>query len=322
MVGYVCSRLLQGVVTLVGVMVLLFVLFRLMPGDPVAMLVNVELTPAAQAELRRAWGLDAPLIAQFFAYLRNVAFGDWGTSFFYNQPVWEVIWGPLGSTAVIMGPAALIAFLLSVGAGKMVGWHRGSVLERAGSVLPLLVRSTPHFIGAIVALSLFTYWLGLFPSGGMFAAGAASQGGAGQYLTFDFLRHAALPLLTSIVYFMPEPFMIMRTMIGDVKQEHFAWFLRVKGVSDSCIKAHCARNALLPVLSWMSVLGTYAFGAQMIVETVFSWPGLGREMVQAASRHDYPLAQAAFFLMAAVVVALNLLVDVLHTLLDPRLRQA
>lgn len=315
MTRFIARRALQGLVTLLGVSVLLFVLFRLTPGDPVAILVNLELPREAQLELRQRWGLDEPLWIQFVNYLRNVLQGHWGISFFYNQPVWRVIWTPVANTLMVMAPAALFAIGISVASGAVVGWRRGSRLEQTVVLLPLIVRSVPPFIGAIGLVWVFSYWLRVLPSGGMGSAGLADSSGGHLW---DLARHAALPMVTAVIYFLPEPFMIMRTTIAAVKRETFVFLLHAKGVPERQVMRHCVKNSMLPVLSWISILGTYAFGAQVIIETVFSWPGIGREMVLAAMRLDYPLAQAAFFLMSAVVITLNLLTDVMYVLIDPR----
>jgi peptide/nickel transport system permease protein len=316
---YLVRRLAQMVLVLWVVLSLMFFLFRLTPADPVAILVGAELPPAAQAQLRQDWGLDASLPVQYVRYLGNLVRGNLGWSFFYSRPVHEVLGEPLRNTLVLMVPSALLALLVSIPIGAMLGWWRGRLVEKLGVMVPLAIRSVPDFLLGIVLLMVFTYGLRWFPVSGMRSADFQDLPFLALLVTGDFLHHLFLPLVCATLSLLPEPLLIMRTSTLETRGEEFLDLLKAKGHSELGVLRHAARNSLLPVVSWGSLMVSFAFGGQVLIETVFGWPGLGREMVLAVSRLDYPVAQAAFFLMAAVVIVVNFLVDLLYGYLDPRI---
>lgn len=316
---YLVRRLGHMLLVLWAVVTLMFFLFRLTPGDPVAILVGAELPKAAQDQLRRDWGLDAPIAVQYVRYLGNLFQANFGWSFFYSRPVGWVMAEPLRNTMVLMVPAALVALLVSVPLGALFGWRRGRLLERLGVLVPLGIRALPDFLLGILLLMAFTYGLGLFPVGGMRSPHLQELPFWRLVATGDFLRHLALPLVCATLSLLPEPLLIMRTSTLEVKGEDFLELLRAKGHSPLGLLRSAARNSLLPVVSWASLMGSFAFGGQILIEVVFAWPGLGREMILAVSRLDYPVAQACFFLMAVVVIVLNFVIDLVYGYLDPRI---
>jgi peptide/nickel transport system permease protein len=301
------------------VLTLMFFLFRLTPADPVAILVGAELSAEAQAQLRREWGIDASLPVQYVRYLGNLVQGNLGWSFYYSRPVAEVLGEPLRNTLVLMVPSALVALLVSIPLGALLGWWRGRLVEEIGVMLPLAIRSLPDFLLGIVLLMVFTYGLGWFPVSGMRSAQYQDLSFAALLVTSDFLRHLFLPFVCATLSLLPEPLLIMRTSTLETRGEEFLDLLKAKGHSELGVLRHAARNSLLPVVSWGSLMVSFAFGGQILIETVFGWPGLGREMVQAVSRLDYPVAQATFFLMATVVIVVNFVVDLVYGYLDPRI---
>lgn len=312
-------RLVQTVLVLWAVLTLMFFLFRLMPGDPVSMLVSLDLDEVAQQRIRADWGLDKPLSVQYALYLKNLLRADFGTSFFYARPVWEAIFDQLRNTLILMVVSVLAALALSVPLGAYLGWKRGGRVERAAVLLPLVIRSVPIFWAGILFLMVFAYWLQAFPVGGMLSP-EFSQPPFPRFLwTTDFLRHFTLPFVCATLYLIPEPLMIMRTSTLEVKGEEFLDLLKAKGMSEAGVIRHAARNSLLPVVSWTTLMASFAFGGQVLLEVVFSWPGIGREMVLAVSRQDFPVAQATFFLMAFVVIGMNFILDMVYGLLDPRI---
>ncbi|MGH7267216.1 MAG: ABC transporter permease [Candidatus Rokuibacteriota bacterium] len=316
---YVVRRLAQMVVVLWAVLTLMFFLFRLTPSDPVAVLVGAELPAAAQAQLRRDWGLDAPLSLQYVRYLGNLVQGNLGWSFFYGRPVTSILAEPLRNTLVLMVPAALVALTISIPVGAVLGWWRGRLVERIGVTLPLAIRSLPDFLLGILLLMIFTYGLRWFPVGGMRSAQYQELSFLQLVVTPDFLRHLFLPFLCATLSLLPEPLLIMRTSTLESRGEDYLDLLKAKGHSSLGVLRHAARNSLLPVVSWASLMVSFAFGGQILIETVFGWPGIGREMVLAVSRLDYPVAQATFFLMAVVVIVVNFIVDLVYGYLDPRI---
>ncbi len=320
--AYLIRRFCQTLIVLFVVMSLVFVLFRLLPGDPTAMMVDQSLDQLARQRLLVEWGLDAPLFQQYLTFLKNIAALNFGESFYYRQPVWQAISSSWWNTVVLMGTAMPIALAVGILAGAYLGWRRGSRMERFGIVLALILRSTPIFWLGIIVLMVFSYWLHLFPTGGMREAGSSGEGLLSTYLSMDFLHHMGLPLLTATLYFLADPMMIMRTSMLEIKSEDFLEHLRAVGFSETALMRHCARNALLPVVTFASIMVGFVFGGQVLLEIVFAWPGIGREMVLAIDRRDYPIAQASFIIMSCMVIGMNFVVDLLYSHLDPRIRYA
>jgi peptide/nickel transport system permease protein len=320
--SYLVRRFLQTLVVLFAVVTLVFVMFRLLPGDPTAMLVDQSLDEAARQRLLVEWGLDKPLLDQYLTFLKNIAQFNFGVSFYYQAPVWQAIHTAWWNTVVLMGLAMVVALAAGVVIGAYLGWKRGSAAERTGLVTALVLRSTPIFWLGILVLMVFSYWLRLFPTGGMRAVGYQSDGLLATYLSFDFALHLALPLLTASLYFIADPMMVMRTCMLEVKGEDFLEYLDALGFSERARMRHCARNALLPVVTFASIMVGFVFGGQVLLEIVFAWPGIGREMVLAIERRDYPIAQATFVVMSVMVIVMNFVVDILYSYIDPRIRYA
>jgi peptide/nickel transport system permease protein len=320
--AYVIRRLLQTLVVLFAVITIVFVLFRLLPGDPTSMLVDQSLDELARQRLLVEWGLDKSLFVQYLTFLKNIASFNFGLSFYYQAPVWQAIYTAWWNTVVLMGIAMIIAFVAGVVIGAYLGWWRGSTSERVGLATALCLRSMPIFWLGILVLMVFSYWLHLFPTGGMRQVGYHSTSLIGTYLSFDFMLHLALPLLTAALYFVADPMMVMRACMLEVKGEDFLEYLDALGFSERDRMRHCARNAMLPVVTFASIMVGFVFGGQVLLEIVFAWPGIGREMVLAIERRDYPVAQATFIVMSVIVILMNFVVDILYSQLDPRIRYA
>lgn len=319
---YFIRRLYQTIIVLFVVTSLLFLLFRIMPGDPTAMMVDQALDESAQQQLLKNWGLDAPLYKQYFIYFKNLLHFDFGLSFYYQKPVLKAIASTIWNTMVLMGTGLSFAIGIGIMLGTYLGWRRGSKRERFGLVLALVIRSTPIFWLGIIILMIFSYWLSLFPSGGMRKVGYSASNLFQIYFSLDFLYHMALPFLTALLYFMADPLMIMRTSMLEIKGEDFLGFLKSTGLSNIALQRHCARNALLPVVTFVAVMSGYIFGGVVLLEVIFGWPGMGREMVLSINRRDYPVAQASFLIMATMVITANFIVDIVIGYLDPRIKYA
>jgi peptide/nickel transport system permease protein len=310
--------LMSSLITLIGVAVILFVLFRLMPGDPTAQVISPALDQAAQARLKHAFGLDLPMWQQFFVYIRNMLTLQWGQSFTTGQPVADLLGHWLLNTMLLMS-AGLV--LIGVVLGILMAARRGGVLDHLATVAGLVFQAAPPFVIAIVLLIAFSYKLELLPSSGMVAAGTDDNGIWTMLTSADFLKHLILPTITISAVYVATPMLVMRDSMLEVLGSDFVEFARAKGLKPARVLfGHAARNALLAVVTVSSLILGFAIGGQIVIETVFSWPGMGKAMVDAALQHDYPVAQAAFFLMAVVVIVMNLLTDLSYSLLDPRIR--
>jgi peptide/nickel transport system permease protein len=315
----VASRLLQMVFTLWAIVTIIFFMFRLIPADPATLLIDSSFTDAAKDQLRAYWGLDKPLLTQYFVYLGNLLRGDFGTSFFYRVPVMEVLGPFLLNTLVLMVPAVTLSTILALLLGGYLGWHRGSLLERWGVVVPLVLYSIPIYWLGLLALMLFAFGLRWLPASGMRELGYEADTLWEIYFSLDFLKHLALPMLTATIYFMASPLMLMRTSMIEVRHEDFLDVIRAKGVPERTVIRHAMGNALLPVVTYLAFLSTIVVAGSVLLETVFAWPGMGRALVDSIAALDYPLAQAAFFMWAASVVVTYFLVDLLYYRLDPRI---
>ncbi len=319
--AYAARRAVHTAVTLVLLLVFMYVLFRLIPGDPTTILLGTgELTPEARERLRELWGLDQPEWRQFLTYAGNLLTGDLGMSFYFRRPVVEVVWPMLLNTLVLMTPVVVMAIVLGVAAGTWLGWRRGDRIEEIGAVLALIPRALPVFWIGIVLLALFAYELRWFPIGGMRQAFFFPETWYQELPFFDVARHLVLPVAAGVLASMADPLMIQRTALIEVRHEDFMTLARARGLTERAQRRLARRNAILPVLTYSAIMVGFAFGGQVLLEVVFTWPGMGRLMVNSVSQRDYPVAQATFFLMAAVVIGLNLLVDLAYGWLDPRIR--
>lgn len=315
------SRLAQSLLTLWVLATLIWVLFRLLPGDPTTALLGTgQLPPDAIARLREAWALDDPWVVQYLRYLGNLATGELGLSFVFREPVREVLAPAMANTLILMAPSVFFAVLFGVILGTRLGWHRGAWSEAGGNILVLLLRSLPAFWIGIVVLMIFSYRLGWFPIGGIRTPGFFPEGWVEELPGFDVARHLVLPVVAATLYFLADPLMIMRTAMIEARTEDFIAYAEARGLSEAQVMAIARHNALLPVVTYVGIMLSFAFGGQVLIEVVFSWPGMGRLMVDSVLQRDYPVAQAAFLLMAVVVVVVNLAVDLLYGLIDPRIR--
>lgn len=316
---YVLRRFIQMIITLWVIMTVIFFMFRLIPADPASLLVDSSLTPEAQQQLRELWGIDKPLFAQYIDYIGNLLRLDFGRSFFYRVPVMDVLGPFLLNSLVLMIPAVVLAIIMAVVIGSYMGWKRGSAFERWGVIIPLVLHGVPLYWLGLIALMVFSFWLRWFPSSGMRELGYTTENIWDVYLNVDFLRHLFLPMMTAAIYLAASPLMLMRSSMIEVKNEEFLDVIRAKGVPERTVMRHAVRNALLPIITYLAQMATIAVAGSVLLETVFSWPGIGRALVEAVTTQDYPLAQAAFFMWSASVVFMYFLVDILYYKLDPRI---
>lgn len=316
-------RTLQLALVLWAVVTILFLMFRLMPGNPLAAYIDPTFTAEQQEALMRQFGLDKSLLEQYFIYLGNLLQGELGYSFRYRTPVADRIWLLLPNTLILTFSSLIVAYAFGILAGAWLAWKRGSRLEGAALPAVLATRAMPEFWLGMVLLAIFSFSLGWFPAGGTRSAGTSYDSFWELYTSANFLSHLFLPMLTLAIYSQGLPLLLMRSNMLDVMKEDFVTMAKIKGLSPSAVVIrHGARNALLPVMTSFAIAVGYQLQGNVVVESVFSWPGLGRELVNAVSASDYPLAQGAFLMIAIVVIVMNLIADLLYTFLDPRISHA
>lgn len=317
--AYVIRRLIQMVITLYVLTTILFFMFRFLPGDPTTMYIDAALPPESQEAILEQFGLHKSLGHQYMIYLLNVIKGEFGTSFYYHAPVAELIPPRLLSTILLMGTTILLAFIFGVTFGTILAWKRGTRFEVGSLVTALALRSAPQYWTGLMALIIFSYNLKWFPIGGMHTPGQQFTSMFAKYLNLDFIHHLILPTLVAASYYMASPMLIMRNSMLEVLGDDFVEMAKAKGLKErTVVFKHAMRNALLPVVTVLTLMVGFAIGGQVLIETVFRWPGMGREMVLAIQRHDYPMAQASFFMLGVLVISLNFITDLLYGYLDPR----
>lgn len=317
--AYMFKRVLQAIFSLWIIATILFFLFRWGLPDPTAALVAEGLNPEQRAMVRAQFGLDEPMWRQYLLFLTNALQGEFGTSFAYRAPVAPIVMERLANTMSLMLPAIVLAYAIGVPIGAWLSWRRGTRTDTAGIFLGLMFRSAPMFWTGMILILVFGVWLAVFPTSGMRTLPYDATGFWDKIFTLDFVWHAILPVTVVALYYLGSPLLIMRNTMLEVHGEDFIEMARAKGLPErDILYKHAARNALLPVVTQLAVTIGLAAGGQVVVEVVFSWPGLGREILNAVRTSDFPLAQASFLIMAAFVISLNLLVDALYTTLDPR----
>ncbi|MBM3525856.1 MAG: ABC transporter permease, partial [Alphaproteobacteria bacterium] len=297
--------------------------FRLMPGDPMAAYISEALTEESQRAIRVQFGLEKPLWQQYFIYLTNLVRGELGMSFHQRKPVIDIILAALPNTIALTFSGLLLAYIFGVVAGAFLAWKRGSWIEAVAIPIVLGTRAAPEFWVGMVLLAIFSFSLGWFPAGGANSAGLMYASEFERMTSLDFLRHLALPAFTLALYLQGLPLLLMRSTMLEVMHEDFVTMARMKGLSEwRIVLAHAARNALLPVVTAFALSFGSLIGGNVVIELVFSWPGLGRILVNAVMASDYPVAQGAFFLVALVLITMNFVADLLYAVLDPRVGHA
>jgi peptide/nickel transport system permease protein len=318
---YAARRLLLLLFTIWAILSIDFALFKLLPGDPTAIFLDSNFSLEMIERQRALWGLDDPLPVQYFRYLGNMAAFDFGDSFFQNEPVADILAEKTLNTLLMILPALLISIVAGTLIGAAAGWKRGTRFERAIVAVSLFLHSAPSFFVGILLLMLFSYTLGWLPAGGM-----VSLGGPEEFLAIvtsaDYWQHLLLPCLVLVSREITGPILLLRGSMLEVMGSDFLAILRAKGLPERHIAAHAVRNALLPLVTYIAVMTGLLFQGQVLLEIIFAWPGIGREIVTALNDLDFPVAQAALYIMALAIVVLNFLADILYSAIDPRVAHA
>ena len=300
-----------------------FMLPRLMPGNPLALIAGVDvglMTPEERAEVISQVGLDEPLVSQYTDYWGSVVTGDLGFSYRSGRPISEMIGERLPWTLLITGAALVVSAVVGIITGAFSAWRRGKKSDLTLLTSMISLESLPSFWLGMLLISIFSVQLGYFPS---FGAVTPASDLTGWAHIKDIAEHAVLPIVTLSVLSVPGVYLTMRYSMLEVLGEDFIRTARSKGASETRVLfGHVARNAMAPVVTFLALRFAFAFGGSVIVETVFSYPGLGRLIFEAVSGRDYPVMQAAFLVITVAVLLANLLADVLYPILDPRSAEA
>ncbi|MER6694795.1 ABC transporter permease [Streptomyces minutiscleroticus] len=316
---YVAGKLGGAAVSLLAVLVTSFFLFRLIPGDPVKFMTGGRQVSAEQlASYRREFGLDLPLWRQFTDYCGKALTGDLGTSYQFRTPVIDRITEALPNTLLLTGTAFVLYTALGVLLGTRSAWRNGRLGDRLNTGLALTLYSIPSFwLGLLLIIVLA---VGMGPIPGFFPTGGMESGGQeGLAHVLDVAHHLVLPVLTLVAVEYGQTLLVTRSALLDEMGSDYLTTARAKGLRDDLVRRrHAVPNAMLPTVTLIFVnLGRTVAGV-ILVETVFSWPGLGGLFYQALSVPDLPLVQGLFFVFAAAVIVMNTLADLIYPLLDPR----
>lgn len=313
-------KLFQALLTIFIILVINYFLFRVMPGDPAAMLVrNPRMSPEAVQKVSEMFGLGKPWYEQFGIYLANLAQGNLGTSFIYKAPVTGIIMERLLATLLLTVVAEVLAILGGVLLGIVAAWKRGKKVDVAALGFALVTYAMPTFWLGILMVVFFAVTLRWFPTSGMMTP-SLSLAGFWQQAP-DVLWHMVLPSVTLALVLMGEYALIMRNSLVDVLTEDYITTARAKGAPERrVLRSHALPNAMIPMVTLIALNLSFTITGALQVETVFSWPGLGRLMYDALAGRDYPLLQGIFLITAIVVVGANFLTDLTYRLLDPRVK--
>jgi len=318
--SYFLQRVLQSFVTIFAALSIAFLLFRIIPGDPVAMIARDPRLDASQmAILRASFGLDKPLYQQYLIYLVNTFEGNLGISFFYRVSVASILFERLSNTLLLVGLGTLFSMAIGLVLGIISGWFRGKAPDRIAFGTSLFFYSMPSFWISMVLIYALAVVAPIFPTGGMVNDRLVN---ANWFTAFaDRLSHVALPLITYSLVFAGAYALIMRSSVINILSEDYILTARAKGFNDlDILRRHVLKNAALPSVTLIAMnLGLVVLGA-ISVETVFNWPGVGLLVYEAVFFRDYPLLQGVFVLFSVLMVAANLIADVLYCFLDPRVR--
>jgi peptide/nickel transport system permease protein len=320
--GYLARKLAILALTLLAVATFNFILFRVLPGNPIQLQARAgNLSPEAIQRLREIYGLDQPLISQYFIYLRDVFTGQFGMSITYQRPVVDIIAERMLNTLILLSAATVLVIVLGIGLGIVAAARRGSRIDSSVVVGALVFWSLPTFWTGLILIFVFGAFLHLLPVSGTSTPGVDFTSPITSLA--DLARHLVLPTITLALVDIGQFVVITRSSLVDVLTEDYILTAKAKGLSRrQVVWRHGVRNALLPVVTTTALYVGLTIGGAIQVETVFSWPGMGALMYDAVLRRDYPILEATFFIFALVVIAANFVSDLLYQVLDPRVREA
>lgn len=312
MIETIVNRLILSVPVLFGVLLLGFLLVQLAPGDPARVLAGPSAPPDVVAALRDRMGLDDPVLVQFFRYLGRLMEGDLGRSLISNATVISELRAAIGPTAELMLACLIWSIPLGIAMGTLAAVWRGSIVDRIIMAFSVAGVSLPIFFICLVLIQFIGVEWRLLPF----------IGRGGPLWTVEGLRHIALPALSLGLIFIGPVARMTRSSVLEVLRLDHVRTARSKGLRESrVILRHALRNALIPVVTLVGLQAGYLLGGAVVTETIFSYPGIGRLAVGAILSSDFPLAQGTILVLALAFIFINMIVDVLYALLDPRVQK-
>ena len=317
MLHYLLRRILYALPIMIGVAFVCFALVHLAPGDPLVSILPPDASAELQAQLRELYGFNRSLPEQFAMWVWRAAHGDLGVSIASNRPVASEVMTAVGNTLRLAVVATFIGFVLGSLFGFVAGYFRNSWVDRLASVLSVMGVSVPHYWLGMVMVIVFSSQLAWLPG-----TGAGPSGSGDWAWDWEHLQFLVLPAITMSVIPMGIIARTVRALVADILDQEFIVGLRAKGLTHAGVFRHMLKNAAPTALAVMGLQLGYLLGGSILIETVFSWPGTGFLLNSAIFQRDLPLLQGTILVLALFFVLLNFVVDVLQTLLDPRIARA
>ena len=313
MLKYILKKILLAIPVLLGITIIDFLLMNL-AGSPIDMMTGPKVTESMKALRAAAWGLDQPIWKQYLGWLAEILQGNLGYSYKSYQPVADMIGSHIGPTLLLMGSSLLLGLLIAIPAGIYSAVHRYQKRDYAMVTTSFVFSSVPSFFMALLLIYLFTVRLGWLPSSGMTTPGLEGS-------VTDVLRHMVMPVLVLAAGVAGSNIRYIRSAVLEILEMDYLRTARAKGIGRfRVINKHALRNALLPIVTVIGMQIPTLFGGAVIVEQVFSWPGLGLITMSAILGRDYPVIMGVCLLSAVVVLLANLLTDIVYALVDPTIK--
>lgn len=316
--GFLAARLAKAALVILAIVVCNFLLIHAAPGDPASVIAGQSGAADERflAQLREQFGLDRPLHVQLWIYLKGVLTLDLGFSHRQQLPVWTLIQARLPATLLLTGTAFAFAIVTGVTLGALAARRVGRWADSLITVIALTFYATPLFWIGLMLVLIFSVWLEWLPSFGMSSVGVELHGMAA---VLDVAQHLLLPALTLGLFYLAVYARLTRATMLEVADQDFVKTARAKGVPEGrVLRAHVLRNAMLPVITFAGIQAGQLVGGAILVETVFAWPGIGRLAFDALLARDYAVLLGVFFCTSVMVVAFNLVTDLLYAVVDPR----
>ena len=324
---YLANRLVQGFITLFIVTSLIFVLFDLMPGDPLDRFRANPLTPPERLrELTHQYGLDKPYAERYGTFVWNMFTMQFGQSWSENRPVIDILMERMPRTLLLFGVETLVVFALGIKIGSYIAWKRGGPVEGTTVVTSLVFYNMPSFWIGLISIWIFSFKLGLFPLSGFSGPDETVAmfhipPDAFYFGFVDYLWHMMLPLAVLVAIGIAGVILLMRTSLLEVMGEDYILTAKAKGLSERLVRVrHANRNAYLPIMTSFTISMALAVGGALILEQIFTYKGIGWTYLAALLNQDQFLAGATLFILSVLVIGANILADIMYAWLDPRVR--
>jgi peptide/nickel transport system permease protein len=316
MINYLARRILYALPIMIGVAFMCFMLVHIAPGDPLASILPPDASVDLQKQLMELYGFNRSYPEQFFTWLWRALHGDLGSSIATGRPVAQEVFKAVGNTFMIAALATLIGFAFGSLFGFVAGYFRNSALDRIASFISVIGVSVPHYWLGMVMVIIFSSQLMWLPATG------AGPGGSGEWLwDLEHVKYLIMPAVTMSFIPMGIIARTVRSLVADILSQEFVVGLRARGLTEFEVFKHVVKNCAPTALAVMGLQLGYLLGGSILIETVFSWPGTGFLLNQAIFQRDLPLLQGTILVLAMFFVSLNLLVDILQALLDPRIER-